>query len=58
MENDYLREITREDIQKALEEFLEHGGQIKVLPSPEIDAPRYVGAGKYLTDEHIQNLLS
>ncbi|MBF0278835.1 MAG: hypothetical protein HQM13_13625 [SAR324 cluster bacterium] len=54
MKNEYLSKITREDIQIALKEFLEHGGKIEVLPSPEKEAPRYVGEGKYQIDENIQ----
>ena len=56
MTTNHSKETAREEIQKALEEFLNQGGQIQVLPSPEVYVPHYVGAKKYQTYESVENL--
>ncbi|MBF0279703.1 MAG: hypothetical protein HQM13_18035 [SAR324 cluster bacterium] len=53
---DDSKKIAREEIQKAMIEFLNHGGQIQVLPSPEVTYPNYVGSEKYQIFESAKNL--
>ncbi|MBT22572.1 hypothetical protein CMK17_21930 [Candidatus Poribacteria bacterium] len=51
------KKITREEIQKALKEYLNKGGQIKVLPSQKVYVSQYIGAEKYQSYENVHNLL-